>query len=56
MILIKKKSENLKFTIHEVDDEKIIKEIKMSNKKKASQKSDIPIRIIHENRDLFADF
>ena len=56
MILIKKKSENLKFTIHEVDDEKIIKEIKMSNKNKASQKSDIPMRIIHENRDLFADF
>ena len=30
--------------------------IKRLNKNKASQKSDIPFIIIHENVDIFADF
>ena len=50
------KIKNLKFTFHEVDNEKIIKEIKGLNKNKASQRSDIPIIIIHENADISADF
>ena len=33
-----------------------MKEIKRLNKNKASQKSDIPIAIIHENADIFEDF
>ena len=56
IIAIKEKSKNPKFTFHEVDNERIIKEIKSLNKNKASQKSDIPITIIHENADIFADF
>ena len=56
IIAIKEKSKNSKFTFHEVDNERIIKEIKSLNKNKASQKSDIPITIIHENADIFADF
>ena len=56
VIAIKEKSKNSKFPFHEVDNEKIIKEIKRLNKNKASQKSDIPITIIHENTDIFADF
>ena len=56
IIAIKEKSKNSKFTFHEVDDERIIKEIKSLNKNKPSQKSDIPITIIHENADIFADF
>ena len=48
-IAIKRKSKNSKFTFDEVDNEKIIKEIKRLNKNKASQKSDIPITIVHEN-------
>ena len=32
------------------------KEINRLNKNKASQKSDIPIKIIHDNVDIFADF
>ena len=39
-----------------MDNEKIIKEIKRLNKNKDSQKSDIPITIIHEKADFFADF
>ena len=53
---IKEKSKNSKFTFHEVDNEKIIKEIKRLDKNKDSQKSNIPITIIHENADIFADF
>ena len=30
--------------------------MKRLNKSKASQKSDIPIKIIHEDADIFADF
>ena len=56
IITIKEKSKNSKFTFHEVSNEKIIKEIKRLNKNKVSQKSDIPIAIIHENADIFADF
>ena len=56
IIAIKEKSKNSKFTFHENDNEKIIKEIKRLNKNRASQKSDIPITIIHENADIFADY
>ena len=56
IIAIKENSKNSKFTFHEVDNEKIINEIKRLNKNKASQKSDIPITIIHENADIFVDF
>ena len=55
IIAIKEKSKNSTFTFHEVDIEKIIKEIKRLNNK-ASQKSDIPITIICENADILADF
>ena len=44
------------FSFHEVDKDKIKKEINRLNKNKASQKSDIPTKIIHDNVDLFADF
>ena len=47
---------NSKFTFHKLDNEKIIKEIRRLNKNKACQRSDIPITIIHENADIFADF
>ena len=53
---IKEKSKNSKFTFHEVDNEKIIKEVKRMKKNKASQKSDTRITIIHENPHIFADF
>ena len=48
-------SKNSKVSFHEVDNETIIKEIKRLNKNKASQKSDIPITIIHRNAAVFAD-
>ena len=47
---------NSKFTFHEVDNERTIKEIKSLNKNKAFQKCNIFIAIIHENADIFADF
>ena len=56
IIAIKQKSKNSKFTFHEVDNENIIKEILRLNKNKGSQESDIPITIIHENADIFANF
>ena len=56
IIAINEKSKNAKFSFHEVNNEKIAKEIRSLNKNKASQKSDIPIRIIKENADIFAEF
>ena len=56
IIAIKEKSKNTKFSFHEVDNERIIKEIKGLNKNKASQKFDIPIIFIHEDTDIFACF
>ena len=56
VIAIKEKSKDSKFTLHGVDNEKIVKEIKKLYKNKVTQKSDIPITIIHENADIFADF
>ena len=56
IIAIKEKSKNEKFSFHEVNNEKIEREIMRLNKNKASQKSDIPIRIIKNNVDIFADF
>ena len=53
---IKEKSKNEKFSFHEVNNEKIEWGIVRLNKNKASQKSDIPIRIIKDNVDIFADF
>ena len=50
----KRKIKNSKFTFHEVDNAKIIKEIKRLSKNKASKNSDTPIIIIYENADTFA--
>ena len=38
-----------------IDNKKITKEIGRLNKKKASQKSDIPIKTIKENSDIFSN-
>ena len=46
--LQKEKSKNAKFSFYEINNEKIDKEIRSLNKNKASQKSDIPIRIIKD--------
>ena len=51
---IKEKAKNAKFSFHEVGKDKIKKEINRLNKNKASQKSDIPTKIIHDNVDLFS--
>ena len=56
IIAIKEKPKNEKFSFHEVNNEKIERGIMRLNKNKASQKSDIPIRIIKDNVDIFADF
>ena len=56
IIAIKEKSKNQKFSFHEVNNEKIERGIMRLNKNKASQKSDIPIRIIKDDVDIFADF
>ena len=56
IIAINEKSKNAKFSFHEVNNEKVAKEIRRLNKNKASQKSDIPIRIIKGNADIFAEF
>ena len=47
--VIKEKAKNSVFSFYEVDKDKIKKEINRLNKNKASQKSDIPIKIIHDN-------
>ena len=56
IIAIKEKSKNEKLSFHEVNNEKIARGFMRLNKNKASQKSDIPIRIIEDNVDIFADF
>ena len=45
-----------KFSFHFVSLEKTLKEIALLSDKKASQASDIPVKIIKENRDLIAYF
>ena len=54
--VIKEKAKNSVFSFYEVDKDKIKKEINRLNKNKASQKSDIPVKIIHDDVDIFADF
>ena len=54
--MMNEKSKISKFTFQEAGNEKDIKEIRRLNKNKASQKSDIPVTIIHENVDVFAYF
>ena len=54
--VIKEKAKNSLFSFFEVDKDKIKKEINRLNKNKASRKSDIPIKIIHDDVDIFADF
>ena len=56
IIAIKEKSKNAKFSFHEINNEKIEKEIRKLNKNKASQKSDIPSRMIKDNANIFAQF
>ena len=51
----KKKGKNSVSSFYEVDKDKIKKEINRLNKNKASQKSDIPIKIIHDYVDIFTD-
>ena len=53
---IKEKAKNAMFSFHEVGKDKIKKENNRLNKNKASQQSDIPTKIIHDNVDLFPDF
>ena len=54
--VIKEKAKNSVCSFYEVDKDKIKKEINRLNKNKASQISGIPIKIIHDNVDIFADF
>ena len=42
--------------MHEIDNEKIMKEMKVLNKQRASQKSDISINVMKDNADIFADY
>ena len=45
-----------KFSFHFVTLEETLKEVALLHDKKASQTSDIPVKIIKENRDLIVDF
>ena len=52
---IQKNSKNKTFHFEEVNSGKVEKEILKLEKTKASQKTDIPTRIIKENIDIFVD-
>ena len=55
MSLQQKKNQNLRILFfHEVNNEKSEKKIRRLNKNTASQKSDVPIRIMKDNADIFA--
>ena len=45
-----------KFSFHFVTLEETLKDVALLSNKKASQTSDIPVKIIKENRDLIAYF
>ena len=48
--------EQSRFPFSHVDGEQMLKEILSLNFAKASQDSDIPIKIIKENAEIFSDF
>ena len=56
ILAIQKYSKNETFHFKEVNFGEVEKEILKLDKTKASQKTDIPTRIIKENIDIFADF
>ena len=56
ILAIQKYSKNKTFHFKEVNFGEVEKEILKFDKTKASQKTDIPTRIIKENIDIFADF
>ena len=56
ILAIQKYSKNKTFHFKEVNFGEVEKEILKLGKTKASQKTDIPTRIIKENIDIFADF
>ena len=45
-----------KFSFHFVTLEETLREVALLSKKKSSEASDIPVKIIKENRDLIAHF
>ena len=53
---IKKKSFDANFTFRDTSFSEVIKLIKILNVKKASQKSDIPTKIVKLNADIFGNF
>ena len=55
ILAIQKNSKNKTFHFEEVKSGKVEKEILKLDKTKASQKTNIPTRIIKENIDIFAD-
>ena len=56
ILAIQKYSKNKIFHFEEVNIGEVEKEMLKLDKTKASQKTDIPTRIIKENIDIFADF
>ena len=56
IVVIQKYSKNKIFHFEEVNIGEVEKEILKLDKTKASQKTDIPTRIIKGNIDIFADF
>ena len=53
---IKSKSFDANFTLRDTSFSEVIKLIKILNVKKASQKSDIPTKIVKLNADIFGNF
>ena len=53
---IKSKSFDTNFTFRDTSSSEVIKLIKTLNVKKASQKSDIPTKIVKLNADIFGNF
>ena len=52
----KMKNKNMSFSFSSVTKETILNELRKLNLKKACQESDIPVKIIRENLDIFANF
>ena len=56
IVAIRNANNNSHFHFNEVSAEEVYKEIRKSSPCKSAQSTDIPIRVLKENADIFADY
>ena len=56
IVAIRNANNNSHFHFNEVSVEEVYKEIRKLSPRKSAQSTDIPIRVLKENADIFADY